>query len=285
MATALHIIALPGIGEVPAGADLAAMASEALQRAGLTLEVRDLLVVAQKIVSKAEGRIVDLASVRPSPRAIELAARTRKDARLVELVLAESTEVLRARPQVLIVRHRLGFVMANAGIDRSNVPAGASGAEVALLLPRDPDASAAALRDALQARLGVAPGVIVSDSFGRPWRLGSTNIALGAAGLAALVDHRGETDRNGRTLEVTQVAAADALAGAAGLVMGEGAEGTPMVLVRGWGSTAPHLGAAALIRPALEDLFGAEDVAAATAPPAAQGQDLARVGAGAGGHA
>ena len=255
MASALQLIALPGICEVQAGADLAAIAAEALQRLGLALEAGDVLVLAQKIVSKAEGRRVDLATVRPSARALELARQTLKDPRVVELVLGESAEVLRIRPHVLIVRHRLGFVMANAGIDRSNVPAGDGQAEVALLLPLDPDASAVGLRDALQARLGVAPAVIVSDSFGRPWRLGSTNIALGAAGLATLVDHRGHVDREGRTLEVTQVAVADALAAAAGLVMGECAEGTPMVLVRGWRSSAPHRNAAALIRPAAEDLF------------------------------
>lgn len=250
----LQLVTLPGIGEVRAGDGLVTIIAAALDRAGLTLQPGDVLVVAQKVVSKSEGRVVDLAAVQPSARALELAAATGKDARFVEVVLAESSAVLRARPGVLIVRHRLGYVMANAGIDRSNVPRDAA-AEPVLLLPHDPDASAAALRADLQARLGIAPGVVVSDSFGRPWRLGTVNIALGAAGVPALFDRRGEADREGRTLEVTQVACADALAAAAGLVMGEGGEGTPVVLVRGWRSPAAARPAVDLIRPADEDLF------------------------------
>lgn len=247
----LQLQALTGLGEIRAGADLAALACAALARMNLTLQHGDVLVFAQKIVSKAEGRQVDLTRVQPSARATELASQTGKDARLVELVLAESTAVLRVRPNVLIVRHRLGPVMANAGIDRSNVP----GAETALLLPLDADASAVRLCTQLRERTGCALGVIVSDSFGRPWRVGTTNIALGAAGVAALIDRRGETDREGRRLEVTQVAVADTIAAAAGLVMGEGAEGRPLVLVRGWQSSAPLRPAADLIRPLSEDLF------------------------------
>lgn len=251
----LQLFALPGVGEVAAGEDLAALATAALARAGLALQAGDVLVAAQKIVSKAEGRQVDLADVEPGARAHELAAQVGKDARVVELILSESGAVLRARPGVLIVRHRSGHVMANAGIDRSNVPASAPGAETVLLLPVDADASAARLAAALRERSGVAVGVVVSDSFGRPWRMGTTNVALGAAGVAALIDRRGESDRQGRTLEVTQVAVADVIAAAAGLVMGEGAEGTPLVLVRGWVSAAPALPAADLVRPAAEDLF------------------------------
>jgi coenzyme F420-0:L-glutamate ligase / coenzyme F420-1:gamma-L-glutamate ligase len=221
----------------------------------MALQPGDILVVAQKIVSKAEGRHVDLATVAPSARALELATATRKDPRLVQLVLDESGEVLRAVPNVLIVRHRCGYIMANAGIDRSNSGPRGAGQEIVVLLPVDPDASASRLRQALGARLGIEPGVIVSDSFGRPWRNGSVNVALGAAGLASLVDRRGEKDRDGRVLEATEVACADALAAGAGLAMGEGAEGTPMVLVRGWSAAAGERNGGALIRPPAEDLF------------------------------
>lgn len=247
----LTILPLTGIGEIAPGADLASVLADALAAHGLQPRPRDVLVVAQKAVSKAEDRYVELAGITPSPRALELAAATGKDARLVELVLRESLEVLRTRPGVLIVRHRLGYVLAQAGIDRSNVP----GTERALLLPEDPDRSARALRDGLLARTGVAPGVIVSDSFGRPWRLGTTNVALGAAGVPALWDRRGEADREGRTLEVTVVGWADAVAAAAGLAMGEGAEGVPAVLVRGLEWTAPERPARDLLRPLAEDLF------------------------------
>jgi coenzyme F420-0:L-glutamate ligase/coenzyme F420-1:gamma-L-glutamate ligase len=250
----VRLTAVPGIPEVRPGHDLATLIAAALSSASILLRERDVLVVAQKVVSKAEGRVVDLRSVAPSPRARELAAVTRKDARLVELILSESTEVLRARPDILIVRHLLGFVMANAGIDRSNV-SGDAGAEPVLLLPADPDASAAALREALAQRIGVDIGVIVSDSFGRPWRKGVVNIALGAAGIPALLDRRGEADRSGRRLEVTEVAVADALAAAAGLVMGEAAEGVPAVVIRGVDPTGPARNARDLIRPLDEDLF------------------------------
>ena len=249
----LTLTALRGIGEVSSGSNLAALIQRALEKGGLALTAGDVLVIAQKIVSKAEGRRVDLKDVIPSVRARELATLTQKDARLVELILAESSEVLRARPNVLIVRHRLGFVMANAGIDRSNV-ADAAGEQV-LLLPLDPDASAAALRRALGAGTGIAVGVIISDSFGRPWRKGVVNIALGAAGVPALLDRRGEADRAGRRLEVTEVAIADALAAAAGLLMGEAAEGIPAVHIRGFNCLAPASNGQALIRPLEEDLF------------------------------
>jgi coenzyme F420-0:L-glutamate ligase/coenzyme F420-1:gamma-L-glutamate ligase len=242
--------ALQGMTEVAAGDDLAALLAAAMP----AVAERDLLVVAQKIVSKAEGRSVDLNAVSPSPRAQELAGLTGKDPRLVELILAESSEVLRAQPGVLIVRHRLGYVMANAGVDRSNVPS-PPGEERVLLLPLDADASAAALRRALRIHLGIDLGIIISDSFGRPWRNGVVNVALGAAGLPSLIDRRGEPDRFGRGMEVTQFALADALAAAAGLVMGEGAEGVPAVLVQGLDWSAPDCPARALIRPLAEDLF------------------------------
>lgn len=251
MSSPISFTALPGIGEIIAGDDLAGIACAAFSRIPLEVRDGDVLVVAQKIISKSEGRLVQLGTITPSARALELAAVTGKDPRVVELVLAESREILRAKPNVLIVRHRCGFVMANAGIDRSNV----EGEDVALLLPLDADASAAALRDALQARLGCRLGVIVSDSFGRAWRHGVVNVALGVAGLPALIDRRGEADRHGRILEVTQVAYADAIAAGAALAMGEGAEGTPMVLARGLSWTAPENNGQALIRPLEEDMF------------------------------
>lgn len=243
----IQIIPLGGIGEVEAGDDLPVLLAPAMQAAAGPSQPGDVLVVTQKIVSKAEGRMVALASVEPSDEATRLAAITHKDARLVELVLAESSDVLRAIPNVLITRHRLGFVMANAGIDRSNI---GPGEERALLLPLDPDGSAAALAAALG-----GPAVVISDSFGRPWRLGVVAVAIGASGLPALADRRGQPDRDGRLLEVTQIAVADMIATAACLAMGEGAEGVPAALVRGYPIDGPHVAAAALNRPLSEDLF------------------------------
>jgi coenzyme F420-0:L-glutamate ligase/coenzyme F420-1:gamma-L-glutamate ligase len=224
------------------------------RRATISPRPGDVLALAQKIVSKAEGRMVELASVVPSPRAVALAAEVQKDPRLVELILSESVRVVRSRPNVLIVEHRLGFVMANAGIDQSNV-APADGVERALLLPTDPDGSAARLRTALRQRLGMAPAVIVTDSFGRAWRRGTQGIAIGAAGLPALLDLRGNPDLFGRTLQVSISGFADEIASAASLVMGQGDEAQPAVLVRGLAWTAPDNPAANLVRPAAEDMF------------------------------
>jgi coenzyme F420-0:L-glutamate ligase/coenzyme F420-1:gamma-L-glutamate ligase len=239
------------IGEVRPGDHLADLLAHAL--AGFVCRGGDILVVTQKIVSKAEDRFVDLDRVTPGPRAIALAAATQKDPRLVELVLAESEDVVRAVPHVLIARHRTGHVMANAGIDRSNL--GPGDGERVLLLPVDCDASAQRLRAALGALLPVAPGIVISDSFGRPWRTGVINVALGVSGLPALIDRRGETDRDGRTLEVTQVALGDLAASAAGLLMGEGAEGVPAVLIRGLSTAGEANPASVLVRPAEQDLF------------------------------
>jgi len=250
----LTFTALAPLPEVVPGTDLGALIAERLMRVELAPDELCIVLVAQKIISKAEGRFVDLEAVEPSARARHLAALTHKDPRLVEVILAESEEVVRAVPHVLIVRHRLGFVMANAGVDRSNVPA-AGERERVLLLPLDPDASAARLRMALLERLTARCAVIVTDSFGRPWRRGVTNVALGCAGLPALVDRRGERDRDGRALEVTEVALADALAAGAGLVMGEAGEGRPVVLARGLRASAAERNAAALLRPREEDLF------------------------------
>ena len=244
---------LTGIGEVRPGSDLAALLGDALNAAGILLRADDVLVVTQKIVSKAEGRFVRVDEVAPGAEAERLAAITHKQPALVELVLQESSDVIRAVPHVLITRHHSGHVMANAGIDRSNI--GEGGAESALLLPIDPDASAETIRAGLAERLGAAPAVVISDSFGRPWRMGVVNVAIGAAGLPALIDRRGELDRDGRALEVTQIALGDMLASAAGLAMGEGAEGVPAALVRGAMWSGPDAPAAALVRPIEQDLF------------------------------
>ncbi len=250
---ALVLTALPGVPFVQPGDDLARLLGDAVAVQGLVPEPGDVLVVAQKIVSKAEGRQVDLATVTPSSRALAYARDTGKDPRLVELVLGESRAVLATRMGVMIVEHRLGHVMANAGIDRSNVEGG-DDAQV-LLLPRDPDASARALRERLAERFGAGPAVIVSDSFGRPWRHGTVGIALGAAGLPALADLRGRPDLYGRPLEITEVGFADEIAAAASLLMGQAAEATPAVWVRGLAWELPERPAAALLRPAAEDLF------------------------------
>lgn len=249
----IEIIPITGIGEIGPGVDLATTLADAMAAMEIVPLAHDILVVTQKIVSKAEGRHVALDTVEPDAEARGLAEATRKDARLVALVLAESSAVVRAVPNVLITRHRTGHVMANAGIDQSNL--GPDGAGRALLLPLDADASAARLRMALAAQWSTVPAVVVSDSFGRPWRYGVVNVAIGAAGLPALVDRRGERDRDGRRLEVTQVAFADIVASAAGMATGEGAEGVPVALVRGLHWTAPDAPAAALVRPVDEDLF------------------------------
>jgi coenzyme F420-0:L-glutamate ligase/coenzyme F420-1:gamma-L-glutamate ligase len=250
----LAFTAVPGIADVEPGIDLGEEILRAASMAALPLAPGDVVIVAQKIVSKAEGRFVDLRKVVPSERARELARRTAKDARLVEVVLGESTDVVRAARNVLVTRHRLGFVMANAGVDRSNIHSPES-TERVLLLPRDPDASARALRARFESRFGEPIGVIVSDSFGRPWRLGVINVAIGVAGLPALIDRRGESDRYGRKLEMTQVALADSVAAAAGTAMGEAAEGTPVVIARGLDWQPCETSAAALVRPVAEDLF------------------------------
>jgi len=245
---------LHGIRLVEPGDDLGAITVAAMRDNNLVLRDGDVLVVAQKIVSKAEGRYVDVATVQPSERAVALAAAVDKDPRFVEVVLSESKRVVRHRPGLLIVEHRLGFVMANAGIDHSNVAA-EEGAELVLLLPVDPDGSAHTLRQHLMGVFGVGVGVIISDSFGRAWRKGTVGVALGAAGLPALVDLRGHPDLFGRELLVTETGFADEIAGAAGLLMGQADERVPIVLVRGLVWSAPNVPATALIRPAEHDLF------------------------------
>jgi coenzyme F420-0:L-glutamate ligase/coenzyme F420-1:gamma-L-glutamate ligase len=244
---------LPGLPEVRPGDDLAGLTAEAAELAVAGLRGGEVLVVAQKVVSKAEGRLVPLAEVVPGDQARELASRTGKDPRLLQLILDESIAVLRVGREVLIVRTRHGFVCANAGIDQSNVPDD----DVACLLPEDPDASARTLRRGIAERLGVAPAVIVSDSFGRAWRLGQLDVAIGCAGLEPLHDRRGERDAQSRRLTATIDAVADAAAGAAQLVRHK-AGGEAVVVVHGlerYVTPGDGPGAAAIVRPVAEDLF------------------------------
>ncbi len=248
------LAAVPDIPPIGPRDDLAAILVAALAAAAMTPTSGDVLVVAQKIVSKAEGRTVDLNAVTPSARARKLAREVDKDPRLVELILRESSEVVAHKSGVLVVAHKLGFVLANAGIDRSNV-APETDSEPVLLLPMDPNASAAALKARLDAHYRVALGVVVSDSVGRAWRNGTTGIALGAAGLPALRDLIGRTDMFGRRLEVTQTGFADDIAAAASLVMGQADEGLPAVLVSGLSWREPEADATALLRPKDQDLF------------------------------
>ena len=250
----LTLTGLEGLPEIERGASLASLLVRAVGRAGLALQSGDVLVIAQKIISKAEGRLVALRDVTPSARAIEVARSVDKDPRFVELALRESREVVRAKRNVLIMEHRLGFIMANAGIDRSNIVLPEDEACV-LLLPEDPDGSADRLRCELREATGVDVAVIINDSFGRAWRNGVAGVAIGVSGIPALVDVRGNPDRQGRPLEVTQVAAADELAAAASLVMGQANESVPAVLVRGF-PYAPREGSVReLVRPRAEDLF------------------------------
>jgi coenzyme F420-0:L-glutamate ligase/coenzyme F420-1:gamma-L-glutamate ligase len=251
---AVEILAVPGIPLVRRDDDLVALIGEGVARSDIVPRGGDVFVVTQKIVSKAEGRMVDLATVKPSTKAIELAGKVQKDPRIVELILSESVRIVRARPGVLIVEHRLGFVMANAGLDQSNV-ASPDGREQALLLPVDPDGSAALLRKRLSLRFGVQVAVIISDSFGRAWRRGTCGVAIGAAGLPSLMDLRGSPDLFGRGLQVSITGHADEIAAAASLVMGQGAEGQPVVVVRGLTWRGPDNSASELVRPAAEDMF------------------------------
>ena len=253
-APALTLTAIPDLPLVEPGDDLAAILIDGLARAGIAPAARDVLVVAQKVVSKAESRYRDLGAVTPSDRARDLARAVDKDPRLVEVILSESEAVVAHKPGVLVVAHRLGFVLANAGIDRSNVRP-EPGAERVLLLPENPDASAAALKTRLDAHFKIELAVIVSDSLGRAWRNGVTGIALGAAGLPALRDMIGRKDLFGRTLDVTQTGFADDIAAAAALVMGQADEGLPAVLLRGLAWHEPASDARALLRPKDEDLF------------------------------
>jgi coenzyme F420-0:L-glutamate ligase/coenzyme F420-1:gamma-L-glutamate ligase len=254
MTASLQLIAVPGIPLVRPGDDLVGLIIAGMTAAGLVLQDHDVVVIAQKIVSKAEGRFVDLATVVPSQRAETLAREVQKDPRLVEIILSDSRRIVRSGKDVLIVEHRLGFIMANAGVDQSNV-ADPHDRQLALMLPQDPDASAARLQKELERRSGCKVAVVINDSFGRPWRLGTVGVAIGCAGLPALLDLRGDPDLFGRSLQVTVVAYADEIAAAASLLMGQADEARPVVIVRGLPRKDPHLPASSMIRPPEEDLF------------------------------
>ena len=228
----LELFALEGVPLVRAGDDLAAIAMDALVRTGVAVEDRDVLVVAQKIVSKSEGRLVRLDGVVPSPRARELAREAQKDARLVELILRESCEVLRVRSGVIVVEDVRGLVLANAGIDASNANEEGSEACV-LLLPENPDASAGKMRKVFRQRTGREVGIVINDSIGRAWRNGTVGTAIGVSGIPGLLDLRGLPDLFGRALRTTELGIADEIAAAASLLMGQAGEGRPIVLARG----------------------------------------------------
>ncbi|MFV8783120.1 coenzyme F420-0:L-glutamate ligase [Microbulbifer sp. SA54] len=254
MAERLEMYALPEFPLIQPGDDICTLITAALERADITLADGDILVIAQKIISKAEGRYAHLNRVEVGTRARTLAERVDKDPRLVQLILDESVEVLRTRPGVVIVEHRRGYVHANAGIDQSNIQSDAKDPRV-LLLPEDADASAAALRRSLRQVTGVEVGIIINDSAGRAWRNGTAGFAIGTAGFTPVVDMVGQGDLFGRKLESTSVAVADELAAGASFLMGQAAEGTPVVLVRGARLPVAEVGSESLIRAREYDLF------------------------------
>jgi coenzyme F420-0:L-glutamate ligase/coenzyme F420-1:gamma-L-glutamate ligase len=250
----LQLFALPGLPSIQPGDDLVTHILEGVQRAHLTLRKNDILVISSKIVSKAENRYIDLRTISPSPEAIQLGETTRKDPRLVQVVLSECVRVSRAAPYVLIVQHRLGFTSANAGIDQSNT--GRQSGDIVLLLPEDPDQSAARIAAEIEHRTGLQLPIIISDTHGRPFRIGNLNVAIGASGLPVIYDQRGEPDLYGRELQATVTAIADEIAAAAGLVTGQADEGKPVVLMRGLTLPEDPPGQARdMIRPPEQDLY------------------------------
>jgi coenzyme F420-0:L-glutamate ligase/coenzyme F420-1:gamma-L-glutamate ligase len=251
----LVLTALPGLPIVRPGGDLVGPILAGLAAADLRLEDGDVVVVTSKLVSRAEGRYADLREIEPSPRAAEVAAVVGKDPRLIELVLRESESISRMAPGVLVVRHRLGFTVANAGIDRSNVDPSAAEGDVVLLLPVQPDESAERIRRGLAEATGAAVGVVITDSHGRPFRLGTVGAAVGIAGMPALWDQRGQKDLFGRTLEVTITALGDQIAAAADLLSGQAGEGRPVVHVRGLSFPSADGRARDLVRPREQDLY------------------------------
>jgi len=253
----LTLTAFAGIPLVHSGDDLVALILQSLQQTSIKLEDGDILVIAQKIVSKSEGRYVRLADVKPSKRAFQLAAETEKDPRLMELILSESREIVRYRSSVIVAENRQGVVLANAGIDHSNVEED-GGKEQVLLLPLDPDASAANIRKQLQRKTNRNLAVIINDSLGRAWRNGTTGTALGVSGLPALLDLRGRPDLFGEPLQTSEEAIADELSAAASLLQGQAGEGRPVILIRGYdfsGIPTQNTGTFGLIRPKEKDLF------------------------------
>lgn len=253
--TEILIRALPNIPYIQPNDNLTEIICQALAEAELTLQAQDVLVISSKIISKAEGRFVDLRTITPRPEAIEIGQKTLKDPRFVEMVLRESVEISRIAPYVLVVRHRLGFTSANAGIDQSNT--GSLDHDLVLLLPENPDESAKRLAESLGERLGITPAIVISDTHGRPFRLGNLNVAIGLYGLPALYDQRGQTDLFGRELKATITAFADQVAAAAGLVSGEADEGQPIMVVRGlqWPTDVNYGNAQTINRPPEFDLY------------------------------
>lgn len=250
----LQLTALPGVPEIRPGDDLGVVVCDGLVAAGISPQPHDVLAIAQKIVSKAENRFVNLEMIIPTAEAEEVAQKTGKDPRLVTVILGEAAGISRWREGVLITRHRLGFVSANSGIDRSNVPQGDSG-EWVLLLPEDPDGTAQAIRQAVFDRFGVAVGIVITDTHGRPHRLGTIGVAIGVAGLTPVVDKRGTVDRDGYVLHATTLAVADEIAAAASLVMGATTESIPIVHLRGLTLTGDGR-ASDQYRSADRDLYG-----------------------------
>ncbi len=250
--TRLELVGVPGLPQVKPGDDLASLIANGMVAAGIEPADGDVLVIAQKIVSKAEGRTALLSSITPGAEASKLAAAADKDPAIVQLILDESTRIVRHRPGVIIAEHKAGWILANAGIDRSNVTANP---DEVLLLPENPNASAATIRTAMRTRFGVTIGVVIADSVGRPWRMGTTGMALGSAGVEALANLRGRSDMFGRLLAVSEHAVADSVAGAAELLMGEADEAIPVVIVRGLNEGYSEQDADVLLRPAQEDLF------------------------------
>jgi coenzyme F420-0:L-glutamate ligase/coenzyme F420-1:gamma-L-glutamate ligase len=252
----LSLTPLQNIPLIRQNDNLADILLKSLQETNIKLQDDDIIVIAQKVVSKSEGRLINIASVIPSERALELAEKSKKDPRIVELMLQESNEVLRVRVGTIIVEHKLGFVCANAGIDHSNVAGGGSEKEeFVLLLPENPDRSARIIRDQIKQKTGIPTGVMVIDSHGRAWRNGTVGICIGLSGIPALVDERGWKDLFGYTLQITVVGVADELAAAASLMMGQAAEGIPAVHVRGFPYPLGEGSLKELIRPKEQDMF------------------------------
>ena len=252
--SAMVVTAVPNVPRVRPGDALEGVVCDALDSSGLVIREHDVIVLAQKIVSKAQNRYVDLATVVPSATAVSIAEQVQKDPRLVDVILSESVDIVRAAPGVLIVEHQSGVVMANAGVDRSNLDSDIC-SEPVLLLPNAPDDTCDALRSALARRYGVQVGVIICDSVGRAWRNGTVALAIGCAGITSLLDLRGREDLNGRELEVSEIGFADQISSAAALLMGEAAEGNPVVIVSGLRWPDTHLSARALVRERERDLF------------------------------
>jgi coenzyme F420-0:L-glutamate ligase / coenzyme F420-1:gamma-L-glutamate ligase len=250
----LSLLAIPDIPLIKPGDDLARILVRSLSKSDIKIKDNDIFAIAQKIISKAEGRIVDLNTVTPSPKAIELAQKTDKDPRQIELVLSESNKIISHKPGVIIVEHHSGIILANAGIDHSNVE-GSDGQEVVSLLPEDSNRSARQLKKEIETLCNKNIGIIITDSIGRPWRLGTTGVALGSAGVQVIRDLRGDKDLFGRELKVSETADADSLASAACLIMGEGNDATPLVLIRGMKTVNTNDDTRQLLRLQEEDLF------------------------------